>query len=154
MRTEIRREIDITKPLNLRRLSSMQKILVAIRKELSESNFAMNSRRRLQQEAHRRMIVKEDHAKETILTEIYQELVLGKSTNGIPAKEIIITVSVEYRDVIFDKKNSTGEIVRKSIFSHSDFSQYSIMQIPENADIRKAFSTMPYLFRVRRKVLS
>ncbi|NBH96611.1 hypothetical protein D7Y41_02700 [Anaerotruncus sp. 1XD22-93] len=154
MRAVIGREVDINQPLNLRRLSPWQKVIVAIRKELSESSFFLNSKRERMQEAHKARIVREDKVKEMILTEIYQELVKGASGKGSDrVQKIVIAVNPEFKDVIFDSCNSEGEVVRQGIFSHSDFSQYEIVAVKENADIRRAFSKMPYLFEVSRKLI-
>ena len=154
MRAVIGREVDINQPLNLRRLSPWQKVIVAIRKELSESSFFLNSKRERMQEAHKARIVREDKVKEMILTEIYQELVKGASGKGSDrVQKIVIAVNPEFKDVTFDSCNSEGEVVRQNIFSHSDFSQYEIVAVKENADIRRAFSKIPYLFEVSRKLI-
>lgn len=155
MRAVIRHEVDINQPLNLRRLSPVQKVIVAIRKEFAESSFFMKSKRARQQNAHRALIMKEDHAKELILAEIYKQLGSENPScvEGERVHEIIIAVNPEYKNVLFDTKNKNGDVIRKSIFSHSDFLQYEISRVGENADFRRAFSDMPYLFRVTKKTI-
>lgn len=153
MKVTIRREVDITKPINLRRLKPLDKIKTAIRKEISVSNFFINSRKTREQKAHRERIAKEDTAKEIILSKIYQELILGRSVNGEPVRDIVIAIDSEFKDVIFDETNVKGEVIRKSIFAHSDFSHYNIEMAIEDPDIRLSFPKMPYVFRCSRKAL-
>lgn len=154
MRAVIDREVDIRQPINLRRLSPWQKVVVAVRKEISESSFFRASRREQIQNARRKRIMREERVKETILTKIYQELIKGQSVEGGGRVEnIVIAVNPEYKDIIFDFCNSAGDVVWKSIFSHSDFAQYHIVPVAENADLRRAFSNMPYLFEVSQRAM-
>ena len=64
---------------------------------------------------------------------------------------MVIAVNAEYSDVIHDQKDEDGSVVKPSIFRHNDFSQYEIVPVQENVDLRTAFPEMPYLFVCSRK---
>lgn len=155
MRVVIRNEIDIDKPLNLRRLSPVTKVIVAFRKQLQSSVFFEKRRMKAEQAKNRARIVKEDSCKESISTRLYQELVLNKSMQNTDSviREVVIAVNAEYSDVIHDQKDEDGSVVKPSIFRHNDFSQYEIVPVQENVDLRIAFPEMPYLFVCSRKSL-
>lgn len=155
MRVLVRHIIDVEKPINLRRLTAKNKIIVSIKKEWMNTSFYLSSKKKSEQELHRQRVLREDHAKEVILTKLYQELVRSKtlSEKGLKTKEVVISIDAKFGDVLFDKLDNDGNVIHRGILSHNEFSGYKIEQVPENNDIRLAFSDMPYLFRCSRKVI-
>lgn len=155
MRAVIRKEVDIDKPLNLRKLSPLQKILVSVRKEWQSTAFYQNSDAARERLAHQRKIAREENAKSAILGKVYTELVRKADTRkevGL-VNEVTIAVDSSFSEILFDKYNSAGELTYRGILNHSDFAQYDIDVVKENHDLRLAFPHMQYLIRFRRKVV-
>lgn len=154
MRARIRKVIDIDKPINLRRLSPFEKIVVSVRKQASISLFS-NAQEKKARELHKKRIEREDELKSYLLSQIRNELVNSKEVSkyGKTSKEIVFAIEAKYKDLIFDEVDSFGNVINKGILSTDDFSQYEIIRIEENKDIRRSFTEMPYLFRCRRRVI-
>ena len=155
MRAVIRKEVDVDQPLNLRRLSPLQKITVSLRKEWKSTSFYRNADLARERVAHQKKIAREDDAKRAILGKVYTELIrkadARKDVGTID--EVIVAVDASFSDILFDRYNSDGELLYKGILNHSDFAQYDIDVIQENHDIRLAFPHMQYLLRFRKKVV-
>ena len=155
MRAVIRKEVDVDQPLNLRRLSPLQKITVSLRKEWKSTSFYRNADLARERVAHQKKIAREEDAKRAILGKVYTELVrkadARKDVGTID--EVIVAVDASISDILFDRYNSDGELLYKGILNHSDFAQYDIEVIQENHDIRLAFPHMQYLLRFRKKVV-
>ncbi len=155
MRAVIRKEVDVDQPLNLRRLSPLQKITVSLRKEWKSTSFYRNADLARERVAHQKKIAREEDAKRAILGKVYTELIrkadARKDVGTID--EVIVAVDASFSDILFDRYNSDGELLYKGILNHSDFAQYDIEVIQENHDIRLAFPHMQYLLRFRKKVV-
>ena len=155
MRAVIRKEVDVDQPLNLRRLSPLQKITVSLRKEWKSTSFYRNADLARERVAHQKKIAREEDAKRAILGKVYTELIrkadARKDVGTID--EVIVAVDASFGDILFDRYNSDGELLYKGILNHSDFAQYDIEVIQENHDIRLAFPHMQYLLRFRKKVV-
>lgn len=155
MRAVIRKEVDVDQPLNLRRLSPLQKITVSLRKEWKSTSFYRNADLARERVAHQKKIAREEDAKRAILGKVYTEMVrkadARKDVGTID--EVIVAVDASFSDILFDRYNSDGELLYKGILNHSDFAQYDIEVIQENHDIRLAFPHMQYLLRFRKKVV-
>ena len=155
MRAVIRKEVDVDQPLNLRRLSPLQKITVSLRKEWKSTSFYRNADLARERVAHQKKIAREEDAKRAILGKVYTELIrkadARKDVGTID--EVIVAVDASFSDILFDRYNSDGELLYKGILNHSDFAQYGIEVIQENHDIRLAFPHMQYLLRFRKKVV-
>ena len=155
MRAVIRKEVDVDQPLNLRRLSPLQKITVSLRKEWKSTSFYRNADLARERVAHQKKIAREEDAKRAILGKVYTELIrkadAHKDVGTID--EVIVAVDASFSDILFDRYNSDGELLYKGILNHSDFAQYDIDVIQENHDIRLAFPHMQYLLRFRKKVV-
>lgn len=155
MRAVIRKEVDVDQPLNLRRLSPLQKITVSLRKEWKSTSFYRNADLARERVAHQKKIAREEDAKRAILGKVYTELIrkadARKDVGTID--EVIVAVDASFSDILFDRYNSDGELLYKGILNHSDFAQYDIDVIQENHDIRLAFPHMQYLLRFRKKVV-
>ena len=155
MRAVIRKEVDVDQPLNLRRLSPLQKITVSLRKEWKSTSFYRNADLARERVAHQKKIAREEDAKRAILGKVYTELIrkadARKDVGTID--EVIVAVDASFSDILFDRYNSDGELLYKGILNHSDFAQYDIEVIQENLDIRLAFPHMQYLLRFRKKVV-
>ena len=155
MRAVIRKEVDVDQPLNLRRLSPLQKITVSLRKEWKSTSFYRNADLARERVAHQKKIAREEDAKRAILGKVYTELIrkadARKDVGTID--EVIVAVDASFSNILFDRYNSDGELLYKGILNHSDFAQYDIDVIQENHDIRLAFPHMQYLLRFRKKVV-
>ena len=155
MRAVIRKEVDVDQPLNLRRLSPLQKITVSLRKEWKSTSFYRNADLARERVAHQKKIAREEDAKRAILGKVYTELIrkadARKDVGTID--EVIVAVDASFSDILFDRYNSDGELLYKGILNHSDFAQYDIEVIQENHDIRLALPHMQYLLRFRKKVV-
>lgn len=153
MRVVLRNVIDVTQPINLRKLSPLSKVIVAIKKEWQSSSFVQTSQRNREDASHRERVKKEETIKQMILTQLYQELSKSRSlsSRNLETSSVVIAVKPEYKDILFDELDKAGNTIHVGILNHSDFSQYDMIRIQENSDMRKAFPDMPILFKCSRK---
>lgn len=155
MKVKVRDSINTTKQINLRDLTPVQKVTVAIQCAIDESKMMQNKRRRKEQASYQARLREEDTLKNVILTKAYQALILNtynkkkKSTTD----EVFIKVDGKYKYLLFDEIDQEGALVHTSILKHSDFAQYNVSIVPECQDIRRAFPEMPYLLKLTRKEL-
>lgn len=156
MRVLIRKEIDVEKQINLRRLKPLTKIFVAIRKQFSESSFYKSSVIRKQEEYQRRLTLEEENLKEAILMKIYKELIQNNSLKdkNEEAKEIIITIDSKYGKLLFEQYDEQGNLAKKGLLANNEFLPYNIVRVKEHSDLRIAFKQMPYMFRVSKRIIT
>ena len=109
----------------------------------------MSKRNKREKERKLKRINREETVKMVLLTRMYQELTLDKTlkSKGKHTKSITISINAKYKDVIYDTYDAIGNILEKSIFTHTEFSPYQIVRVKECDDIRKAYPDMPYLFK-------
>lgn len=155
MRVEIRKIIDTTKPINLKELSPIQKVVVAVKTAFNESKFISSSRIKREQSEHRARLQAEDQLKDVLLAKVYQALVANTLTKeqDVSVQKVYIKVDSKYKNYLFDEFDREGRLLNKSILKHLDFAQYNCAIVQENADLRRAFPEMPYLLEFSKKVL-
>lgn len=143
MRYLVREELDLDKPINLRRLSPIMKIYAGIMTRWRGSNTYRHKVEKRREATHMAMVQKDECLKEALLALIFRELDNNTSMaeKGEISKEIVISVNSEYRSSL------------KRILNHKDFVMYNLELVTENPDMRLAFHTMPILIRVSKKLL-
>lgn len=143
MKVAIRNELDLDKPINLRKLSPIMKIYAGIMAKWRESKTYKTNLSKNMEAAHYAAIQREERLKDMLLAIVYRELMTNTSLvkSGEKCIEIIVSVEQEYEDALYN------------IVKSKDFLPYDITFIEENADIRKAFRTMPILISVKKKKL-
>lgn len=143
MRVKLRDELDFSKKINLRRLSPMMKIYAGVVSMYRDSEAYKRGLQKKVDAAKVMQMQKDDQLKQVILATAIREF--GKNSQmfseGKVCESIIISLSKEYKPS-FDR-----------ITGHYDFLPYNLEIIPENEDIRKAFSDMPYLVRISKKLV-
>lgn len=155
MRIEIRKIIDTTKPLNLKELPPLQKVIVATKTAFNESKLISGTRMKREQAEHKLRLQMEDQLKDILLAKVYQALVTGafNKDNDATVQKVYIKVDSKYKNYLFDEFDKEGRLLNKSILKHLDFAQYNCSVVPENADLRRAFPMMPYMLEFSKKVL-
>lgn len=143
MRVKVRDVLDVSKPINVKRLSPIMKVYAGIVTKWRESaSYKRKLDKSLEAEAILRM-QRDEQLKQRLLAQIHREL--NTNTNlkgeGKVCKSIVISVEASHN------KSLTR------VLEHKDFLPYVIKRIPENEDIRKAFRTMPYLIEVSKKLV-
>lgn len=143
MRYLVRKELDLEKPVNLRRLSPRMKIYAGIASKWRGTSTYKRKMEKRKEAAYTAMMRKDERLKDALLAIIFKELDSNTSMGkrGEVCKEMIVSVHGDYR-------NSVGRIL-----GHKDFLMYDISVVDENPDIRIAFPTMPMLLRVSKKLL-
>lgn len=143
MRYLIRTELDVSKPVNLRRLSPWMKIYAGVVSRWHDSTFYKNKMERRLEEAHAATVQKDERLKEALLVQIFKELdnnqTLGEK--GEICNSIVLCVQSQF---IY----SLDRVIK-----HKDFLPYEIEKIEEERDLRMAFNDMPVLVRVKKKLL-
>ena len=103
IRVTVRKEIDVTEPINGRRLSALNNIIVGYKLSISNSKFFMSKRNKREKERKLKRINREETVKMVLLTRMYQELTLDKTlkSKGKHTKSITISINAKYKDVIY-----------------------------------------------------
>jgi len=97
----------------------------------------------LQKQEFARLTKMDEQLKETILAYVHAELNRNTSLAQHDTKctEIVLSVNAKYKD-------SLGRIMK-----HKDFISFNLELIEESSDMRKAFSNMPILIKISKKVV-
>lgn len=143
MRVLVRKELDVDKPVNLRRLKPVLKVYAGfITKWHSTKLYKTNAARHAEQE-HLEQNQLDDRLKEVLLAMLYKSLTLNSvlKDKGKECHEVIVSVQNRYAKSL------------KRVLGHSDFLPYEIEYIQEQEDLRRAFRDMPILLRVKKKEL-
>lgn len=141
MRVKIRDVLDLSKPINARRLTPIMKIYAGINLKWRESEgYRKKLNKSLENAAIARM-QRDEMLKQHILAQIHRELNNNTdlAAEGKICQSIIISVSATHRKSL------------NRVLEHKDFLPYEIKVVPENEDLRKAFKDMPYLIKVSKK---
>ena len=143
MKVAIRNELNLDKPINLRKLSPMMKIYAGIMAKWHESKAYKTNLNKSIEAAHYAAIQREDRLKDILLALVYKELMTNATldSKGEKCVEIVVSVEQEYEEAL------------QNIIKSKDFLPYDIKFIEENVDIRRAFRTMPILISIKKKVL-
>lgn len=143
MRYLIRRELDLDKPVNLRRLSPAMKIYAGLACKWRETNFYRTKLNKRLEADYAARVKRDEKLKEALMVVIYKELDNNSllSSRGEESQELVICV----------KSNFIHSLDR--ILTHKDFLPYVISKVEEDPDVRKAFPEMPILLRVSKKKL-
>lgn len=143
LRYLIRNELDVSKPVNLRRLTPAMKIYAGIASRWHDSDTYKRRVEKRLEETHAASVQKDERLKEALLVQIFKELDNNQSLGekGEVCDSLILCVQSQY---IY----SLDRVLR-----HKDFLPYEIEKIDEDTDLRTAFKDMPILIRVKKKLL-
>lgn len=143
IRVKVRSIVDTEKQINLKELKPADKIIAGFISQWHQTKFYRNMKKRESEQEFARITKMDEQTKETILAFIYAEL----NRNSSLAKydehctEIIIKVDAKYKESL------------ERIITHKDFISYNLQLMEENSDMRKAFSNMPILLKISKKVV-
>ena len=141
MKIVMRKELDMLKPINLRKLSPLMKVYAGIQAKWHESKtYKTNLNKRLEQ-TYFEKVQKEERIKESLLALIFRELVDNHTLKSKDAvcSEITISISSAYKEIL------------AKVIQTKDFLPYNVTFVSENPDLRKAFQDMPILIRISKK---
>lgn len=141
MRVFVRYELDVSQPINLRRLSPVMKIYAGAVTKFHESKMYQTQQHKRQEAAHAEQVKKDELLKDYLLALMYRELTENKTLGqkDLLCSEIVISIHSEYRSSL------------QRVLKSSDFVLYNVTEVEENSDVRKAFKDMPVLLRVSKK---
>lgn len=150
MRVLVRNELDLSKPVNLKRLSPLEKVKAGIISQIMQNSFYINYKRQKDEESYMQILKEDEMVKSLILAELYAELNQNRtlSERGVKAEEIIITVDAKYEESL---KRLFPNLFGQQGNPHKDFISFNIDRVSENPDIRLAFKNMPILLRASAK---
>ena len=143
MRIKIRSILDNDKPVSLINLKPIQKIeagLIAMWHNTEMYKVELNKK---VEESNINQIQQDEKLKNVILAMIYRELIQNKtlSSENTSCESIIISVDARHSQSL------------KRVLKHKDFLAYNVSIVDEDADIRKAFKSMPILLKVSKKTV-
>lgn len=142
MRALMRLELDVDKPINLRKLRPMQKIYAGFMSQVHSTKFYQKSLTKRRDAARVAQIKKEEELRKSLAAHIYKDLVLsGVAPDGTKCTEIVVMVSSDCEEVL------------DRVLQSADFVSYDICRIEENVDLRRAFPKEPIAIRVSKKAL-
>lgn len=143
IRVKVRSVVDTDKPINLKELKPADKIIVGFISQWHQTKFYKNMKKRESEQEFARITKMDEQLKETILTYVYAELNRNSSLAKQDKKctEIVLSISSEYKESL------------SRIMHHKDFISFNLELIEESGDMRKAFSNMPILLKISKKVV-
>lgn len=143
IRVKIRTDIDVTKPVNLKKLSPIDKVKVGFITQWRQTKFYQKWKQREEETKLSEQSAKDNYVKESILSYLYSELVQNRelSKKNQKCKEVVLEIPYEYYENVC------------RVLKHKDFNSYDISLVEENKDLRRAFSDMPFLIKAKSKLL-
>ena len=143
MRVRIREVIDTDSPIDLSKLSPLQRIWVSLVVWYRDSKaYERRKHRKLEQEFKKKTL-EEESLKETVLYKVFSELVQNKTLGekGLVCSKVIIGID-----------RSKEEVLRE-ILKHKEFIDYPIKILPCNQDLLKCYKNIPILLEVGKRFI-
>jgi hypothetical protein len=131
--------IDATKPVDLKGLGSIEKIIVAFKNGyLNTSFYKTNEQRKLDRERSAE-IKREEKLKTDLYSLIYFELSLNRTLGDKDiCEEIVIRIPRSYEKTL------------RRVLQSDDFMVYDISEIRVNPDFLAAFEELPILLKIKK----
>ena len=150
MRVLVRSELDLNKPVNLKKLSPFEKVRAGIISQIMQNSFYINYKRRKDEEAYVQILKEDEMVKSVLLAELYAELSQNRtlSDKGLKCSSVILTVDASSEPSL---KRLFPNLFGLEGTPHKDFISFNIERVQENADIRRAFKDMPILLKATEK---
>jgi hypothetical protein len=141
----VRKELDVSEPINLRKLSPSMKIYAGVLSSWHNTRYYKKKYAKRKEIEEQVRIQKDERLKDYLLAMIYKELdnqtISKRLQTGEECLEVIIQV------------NSVSIYSLNRVLKSKEFLPYKIERIQEEKDFRIAFPDMPVLIRVQKLVL-
>ena len=141
----VRKELDVSEPINLRKLSPSMKIYAGVLSRWHNTRYSKKKYAKRKEIEEQVRIQKDERLKDYLLAMIYKELdnqtISKRLQTGEECLEVIIQV------------NSVSIYSLNRVLKSKEFLPYKIERIQEEKDFRIAFPDMPVLIRVQKLVL-
>lgn len=141
----VRKELDVSEPINLRKLSPSMKIYAGVLSSWHNTRYYKKKYAKRKEIEEQVRIQKDERLKDYLLAMIYKELdnqtISKRLQTGEECFEVIIQV------------NSVSIYSLNRVLKSKEFLPYKIERIQEEKDFRIAFPDMPVLIRVQKLVL-
>lgn len=141
----VRKELDVSEPINLRKLSPSKKIYAGVLSSWHNTRYYKKKYAKRKEIEEQVRIQKDERLKDYLLAMIYKELdnqtISKRLQTGEECLEVIIQV------------NSVSIYSLNRVLKSKEFLPYKIERIQEEKDFRIAFPDMPVLIRVQKLVL-
>lgn len=141
----VRKELDVSEPINLRKLSPSMKIYAGVLSSWHSTRYYKKKYAKRKEIEEQVRIQKDERLKDYLLAMIYKELdnqtISKRLQTGEECLEVIIQV------------NSVSIYSLNRVLKSKEFLPYKIERIQEEKDFRIAFPDMPVLIRVQKLVL-
>lgn len=143
MKIKIRDELNVDKPINLRRLTPRIKLYAGFMVKIHESRWYQTGRHKKEEQDYAKLVQQDERLKNALLAVLYRELVDNKtlSDKKDTCKEITVSIDSKYQKSL------------DRILKQKDFIMYDIKRVEEQPDIRKAFPDMAIILQVSKKVV-
>ena len=143
MKIKIRDELNVDKPINLRRLTPRIKLYAGFMVKIHESRWYQTGRYKKEEQDYAKQVQQDERLKNALLAVLYRELVDNKtlSDKKDTCKEITVSIDSKYQKSL------------DRILKQKDFIMYDIKRVEEQPDIRKAFPDMAIILQVSKKVV-
>ena len=141
----VRKELDVSEPINLRKLSPSMKIYAGVLSSWHNTRYYKKKYAKRKEIEEQVRIQKDERLKDYLLAMIYKELdnqtISKRLQTGEECLEVIIQV------------NSVSIYSLNRVLKSKEFLPYKIERIQEEKDFRIDFPDMPVLIRVQKLVL-
>lgn len=141
----VRKELDVSEPINLRKLSPSMKIYAGVLSSWHNTRYYKKKYAKRKEIEEQVRIQKDERLKDYLLAMIYKELdnqtISKRLQTGEECLEVIIQV------------NSVSIYSLNRVLKSKEFLPYKIERIQEEKDFRIAFPDMPVLICVQKLVL-
>lgn len=141
----VRKELDVSEQINLRKLSPSMKIYAGVLSSWHNTRYYKKKYAKRKEIEEQVRIQKDERLKDYLLAMIYKELdnqtISKRLQTGEECLEVIIQV------------NSVSIYSLNRVLKSKEFLPYKIERIQEEKDFRIAFPDMPVLIRVQKLVL-
>ena len=141
----VRKELDVSEPINLRKLSPSMKIYAGVLSSWHNTRYYKKKYAKRKEIEEQVRIQKDERLKDYLLAMIYKELdnqtISKRLQTGEECLEVIIQV------------NSVSIYSLNRVLKSKEFLPYKIERMQEEKDFRIAFPDMPVLIRVQKLVL-
>ena len=141
----VRKELDVSEPINLRKLSPSMKIYAGVLSSWHNTRYYKKKYAKRKEIEEQVRIQKDERLKDYLLAMIYKELDNQTISKRLQTGEECLEVIIQVKSVSIYSLNR--------VLKSKEFLPYKIERIQEEKDFRIAFPDMPVLIRVQKLVL-
>lgn len=139
----VRRELDMSSPVNLRKLSPLMKIYAGVISKWKETKYYKTQFNKRKEAAYAVQVKHDECLKDALLALIYKELDDNTSLGTKSEECISVVLQINSRYI-----HSIDRVLRGK-----EFLPYCVERVKEEPDFRLAYPEMPILLKVTKRSL-